>query len=128
VLAQAQEGAVNVEGSATRAGLDEAGEAGFLAHTNHYAREDMRGFERSEHVDDSRRRLARAEALARGEGFTLESLRAVLADHEALCRHGSAPKDVKTVFWCVADVTAGEIVYGRGNPCDSEAQSYRFGG
>ena len=34
---------------------------------------------------------------------------------------------MKTVFWCVADVTAGEITYGRGNPCDSEPQVYRFG-
>jgi hypothetical protein len=35
---------------------------------------------------------------------------------------------VKTVFWCVADVTAGKITYGRGTPCDSEPQVYRFGG
>jgi hypothetical protein len=24
---------------------------------------------------------------------------------------------VKTVFWVLADVTAGEVRYGRGNPC-----------
>ena len=57
-------------------------------------------------------------------------LRELLSDHEngenAICRHGDEPKAVKTVFWCVADVTAGEITYGRGNPCDSEAQVYRF--
>ena len=57
-------------------------------------------------------------------------LREILSDHEngenAICRHGDGPKVVKTVFWCVADVTAGEITYGRGNPCDSEAQVYRF--
>jgi hypothetical protein len=30
------------------------------------------------------------------------------------------------VFWCVADVTDGVIRYGRGNPCDSTEQTYRF--
>jgi hypothetical protein len=30
------------------------------------------------------------------------------------------------VFWCIADVSAGEIVYGGGNPCTSEEQRYRF--
>ncbi|HEX3211326.1 MAG TPA: hypothetical protein VH016_02055, partial [Actinomycetota bacterium] len=62
--------------------------------------------------------------------FTVELLRAALSDHEnapsSICRHGEEPKTVKTVFWCVADITAGEIAYGRGNPCDSEAQVYRF--
>ena len=62
--------------------------------------------------------------------FTVERLRAALADHEnapdSICRHDEGPKPVKTVFWCVADVTAGEITYGRGNPCDSEAQVYTF--
>jgi len=32
----------------------------------------------------------------------------------------------KTVFWCVADVTEMRILYGRGNPCDSTEQEYRF--
>ena len=128
VFAHRAEGAANVEGSATRAGVDEPGSDGFLAHTNHYAREDMQAFERSDFVADSTRRLERARELARAEGFTVDSLRAALADHEALCRHGARAKAVKTVFWCVADVTAGEITYGRGNPCDSESQVYRFGG
>ena len=126
VFAHRDDGALNVEGSATRAGIDEPGTDGFLAHTNHYARPDMEAFESSEHLDSSCRRLERARELARGEGFTVSSLRAALADHEALCRHGEGAKVVKTVFWCVADVTAGEVTYGRGNPCDSVAQTYRF--
>ena len=38
----------------------------------------------------------------------------------------SARRPTKTVFWCVADVTEGRITFGRGNPCDSEAQTYAF--
>ncbi len=130
VLAHADGGAANVEASATRAGIDEPGTHGFLAHTNHYDRADMRQFECAGDYESSRARLERARELGAGDGFTVERLRAVLADHEngenAICRHGDEPKAVKTVFWCVADVTTGEITYGRGNPCDSEAQVYRF--
>jgi isopenicillin-N N-acyltransferase-like protein len=129
VLAHRDGGALNVEGSATAAGIDEPGEEGFLAHTNHYARADMVEFERPGPAGDSGRRLARARELALAStAATPASLREALAEHDALCRHGGGgPKDVKTVFWCVADVTAGEIHFGRGNPCDSEAQVYRFG-
>lgn len=130
VLAHRAGGAANVEASATSAVVEEPGADGFLAHTNHYAHDDMKQFERMGAYDGSCARLERARELAVGDGFTMERLRAVLSDHEngdnAICRHGDEPKAVKTVFWCVADVTAGEITYGRGNPCDSEAQVYRF--
>jgi hypothetical protein len=86
----------------------------------------MEAFEQSDFVADSTRRLERARELAGTEALTVDALRAALADHEALCRHGEGAKVVKTVFWCVADVTAGEVTYGRGNPCESEAQVYRF--
>jgi hypothetical protein len=34
---------------------------------------------------------------------------------------------VKTVFWVIADVTSGEIRYGRGNPCErTEPERYAF--
>ena len=129
-FAHAADGALNVEGSATQAGIDEPGPDGFLAHTNHYARDDMERFESTAHLANSCRRLDRARELARGGPFTVDTLRAALADHEnapdSICCHDEGPKPVKTVFWCVADVTAGEITYGRGNPCDSEAQVYRF--
>ena len=127
VLAHRDGGALNVEGSATRAGIDVPGADGFLAHTNHYARADMRDLESSAFVADSTKRLDRARELANGEGLTLVDLREALADHEALCRHGEGARTVKTVFWCVADVTAGEIRFGRGNPCSGDAaQVYRF--
>jgi isopenicillin-N N-acyltransferase-like protein len=130
VLAHRDGIAANVEASATSGEIDEPGDDGFLAHTNHYAREEMRSFERPGDYESSCARLDRARELAAGDGFTVQRLREVLADHEngesSICRHGDEPKAVKTVFWCVADVTAGEITYGRGNPCDSEAQVYRF--
>ena len=130
VLAHADGAAANVEASATGAGTDEPGDDGFLVHTNHYARDDMRPFEQAGDYESSCARLDRARQLAVGDGFTVESLREALSDHEngenAICRHAVEPQAVKTVFWCVADVTAGEITYGRGNPCDSEAQVYKF--
>ena len=100
------------------------------AHTNHYARDEMqpsraRGTRRAPARDSTARASSRAAAPSPSNGSAQ-----VLSDHEngenAICRHGEEPKAVKTVFWCVADVTAGEITYGRGNPCDSEAQVYRF--
>ena len=131
VFAHPAEGVLNVEGSATSSADDRPDADGILAHTNHYANEDMQRFESSDHVAGSCLRLERARELGRGGPFTVDTLRGALADHEnapdSICRHGDAPKDVKTVFWCVADVTAGEIAYGRGNPCDSEHQVYRFG-
>jgi isopenicillin-N N-acyltransferase-like protein len=129
VLAHRDGEAANVEASATSAGIDEPDD-GFLTHTNHYDRDDMRGFEHAGDYTSSCTRLDRARELATGGDFTLARLRELLSDHangeNAICRHGDEPKAVKTVFWCVADVTAGEITYGRGNPCDSEAQVYRF--
>jgi isopenicillin-N N-acyltransferase-like protein len=132
VFAHRSDGALNVEGSATEASVEEPGPAGFLAHTNHYASSNMQRFESTDHYENSCTRLERARVLAQEEGLTVETLRAALADHangpDSICQHSEPgkPKEVKTVFWCVADVTAGEITYGRGNPCDSEAQVYRF--
>jgi hypothetical protein len=61
---------------------------------------------------------------------TRTQLRTILSDHEhapdALCRHGHGPGDSQTVFWCIADVSARTVMYGRGNPCDSEAELYAF--
>ena len=39
----------------------------------------------------------------------------------------AAGNSTKTVFWVIADVTAGRVTYGRGNPCDSREQVYEFG-
>lgn len=130
VLAHANGEAVDVEGSATGAGETRPRD-GTLVHANHYEHPEMTRFEGRDRVDDSARRSCRAADLLAGREapVTTEWLRTALSDHdgapESLCRHGDGD-GVKTVFWCVADVTAGEIAYGRGNPCASEAQTYRF--
>jgi len=131
VLAHRDGEVANVEGSATSAAVTHPLDGG-LAHTNDYRHPDMRRFERSPWATGSAKRCDRAERLlaeTREEKLTVERLRELLADHdgapEAICRHGDED-GVKTVFWCVADVTAGRIVYGRGNPCASEPELYEF--
>jgi isopenicillin-N N-acyltransferase-like protein len=135
VLTSSDGGVANVEGSATDAEVTGLDDDGHLAHTNHYACERMRPFEGDEAYADghSSVRLARARALlaAQPRGtITPVRMRTMLADHEwapdSVCRHTEHGARSKTVFWCVADVTDGVITYGRGNPCDSVAQTYRF--
>jgi isopenicillin-N N-acyltransferase-like protein len=113
----AQEDVVmSIEGSATAAEPIAPAEDGTLAHTNHYVHPEMLDFEE-----------LMTEALE--EAVTRTRLREILSDHEGsepLCRHGNAPGDSQTAFWCIADVTARTVMYGRGNPCDSEAQLYVF--
>jgi len=134
VLSHADGTVINVEGSATDAELDELGEDGTLAHTNHYVCDRMRTFEGdpdyAKHSDVRYRRAKELLVHHRGT-ITVQGLRAMLSDHEnepdALCRHPEVAGGVtKTVFWCVADVTDRKITFGRGNPCSSTAQVYAF--
>lgn len=123
---------MSIEGSATAAEPIAPGEDGTLAHTNHYVHPDMVDFEASASSEGSFARLQRAKELmteSLEEAVTRTRMREILSDHEGsepLCRHGSAPGDSQTAFWCIADVTARTVMYGRGNPCDSEAQLYVF--
>lgn len=135
VLADRSGRVVNVEGSATDAELTEPDERGHLAHTNNYVCERMLSYEGDlDYAPRSNTRCVRARELlgAQQEGaITEERLRGFLSDHEnapdCICRHPDRfGGESKTVFWCVADVTEGRITYGRGNPCDSRAQTYRF--
>ena len=116
------EGAIDVEGSATAADV-RIGDT--LVHTNHYVEPSMSGYERDGDYSSSRLRHARATELLERGARPAE----ILADHanapSSICRHGG-PDGVKTVFWCVADLGARRIAYGRGNPCDSEQQVYEF--
>ena len=135
VLVSADE-VVNVEGSATDAELTTLDERGHLVHTNHYVCERMLRYEGDhDYVPHSYRRYERAaELLGSTEpgSVSMETMRGFLSDHEgapdSLCRHpelhcgeGSA-----TVFWWISDVTDMRLEFGRGNPCDSVAQSYGF--
>lgn len=134
VLVDASGGVANVEGSATSAEVTAADERGRLVHTNHYVCDSMLAFEGDpEHAEKSAIRYRRAgELLASApEGsITMEMLHGFLSDHEnapdSLCRHEDPGRTSLTCFWSVADVTAGRVLYGRGNPCDSITQEYAF--
>jgi isopenicillin-N N-acyltransferase-like protein len=125
------QGTLNVEGSATAAATT-APDDGGLVHTNHYLGAEMLRFEGDpEHAVNSAIRCDRAERLLRSaDALGMDELRTMLSDHEgapdSLCRHADSPTETKTVFWCIADVSAGVITYGRGNPCESDAEEYAF--
>ena len=123
--------ALNVEGTATRAETS-VPERGVLAHTNHYLHPRLLELEGSDRLEGTTARLCRARELlaARREPWTVDALVGALSDHEgapeSLCRHGSGDEG-HTIFWCVADVSAGEIRYGLGPPCTSTPERYSFG-
>jgi isopenicillin-N N-acyltransferase-like protein len=135
VLTSADGGVANVEGSATDAEVTGLDERGHLAHTNNYVCDRMLRYEGDdEYAPLSQTRYDRARELlaaAPPRSLTMDRMRELLADHEtkpqSLCKHPEfGTPTSKTVFWCVADVTDGRIVFGRGNPCDSVAQEYVF--
>jgi isopenicillin-N N-acyltransferase like protein len=136
VLSDADGRLSNVEGSATDAEVSGFDADDHFVHTNHYACDRMVAYEADpDYAVRSAVRLMRGrELLAAASPGTVtgDDLRTMLSDHEtkpdSICRHPEfGYPDEKTVFWCVADVTEGRITFGRGNPCDSEAQEYVFG-
>jgi hypothetical protein len=133
IFATADGGVANVEGSATDAEVDGLGSGGWLAHANHYACARMARFEGDPaYALRSAVRHARAAELlaaAAPGSVDLAAMRGFIADHAtepAICRHDASGDGSKTVFWCVADVTAGEIRFGRGNPCRPGEQRWSF--
>jgi len=134
VLVDSSGGVANVEGSATSAEITAPDDAGHLVHTNHYVCGSMLDYEGDpEYADHSAMRYRRAAELLAGApagSITMDTLQVFLQDHEhapdSLCRHEAPERTTVTAFWSVADVTDGVIRYGRGNPCDSEMQEYRF--
>lgn len=134
VLAHSSGAAVNVEASATAYGRWGPSERGTIVHTNHYVSPEMVAYEGDlPYALRSSRRFNRAQQLLedpRARPADEESLIRILSDHlngdDAICRHTGAADGVKTVFWCLADVTDRHVLFGRGNPCRSRPQSYRF--
>jgi isopenicillin-N N-acyltransferase-like protein len=151
VLADREGRVANVEGSAGSAVVRRLGPGETLAHTNHYVEPAMLRYEgdpayaRRSAVRYERACALLAGAMKAGPGtVTPAVLRAWLSDHrgvpDSICRHpaatgpaagGAGPQSsegpVRTVFWALADVTAGEIAFGRGNPCAGhEPQRYAF--
>jgi hypothetical protein len=138
VFAHRAGGVVSIEGSAADAELVAPSAAGTLAHTNHYACERMLRYEAEPaYALRSAVRLGRALELLDGPdgagpmpgSITPERMLAFLADHAtspSICRHDDGTERSVTVFWCLADVTAGEIRYGLGPRCRGNATVYRF--
>jgi isopenicillin-N N-acyltransferase like protein len=124
----------NVEGSATDAVVSRADDSGRIVHTNHYVCDAMLRYEGDPgYAELSAIRYRRAAELlgAAPEGtVTMDMLHGFLADHEnapdSLCRHEAPERTSLTCFWSVADLTDGVIRYGRGNPCESVGQEFRF--
>jgi isopenicillin-N N-acyltransferase-like protein len=120
---------VNFEGSATDYELIYA-QAGWTVHTNHYCSAKMAAYERDPtETRGSCLRYERARELMkiRPGPVTPTMLKTFLADHanapDSLCRHGG---ETETVFWAIIDLTHGAIEYGRGQPCASTSQYFRF--
>jgi isopenicillin-N N-acyltransferase-like protein len=137
VLADRYGDVANVEGSATDVEITRLDERDQLVHTNHYVTERMRPYEGDpDHAVRSDVRYCRARDLLADRppgSVTPDVLRGILSDHEnqpnEVCRHPEfGHPESKTVFWCVADVTEGRVMFGRGNPCDSMEQEYAFAG
>ncbi len=138
VLAHRDGRVVNVEGSASDAELSGLTDSGTLAHTNHYACERMLHYEGDPaYARRSAVRLRRALELLDGPDgmgpaprtIAPETLLAALSDHStapSICRHDVGADTSTTAFWCLADVTAGEIRYGRGQPCRGAEARFRF--
>jgi isopenicillin-N N-acyltransferase-like protein len=135
VLADRYGDVANIEGSATDVEISHLDGNDHLTHTNHYVSERMRPYEGDpEYAVRSDVRFCRARDLLAGQpagSVTPDVLRSILSDHEnqpnEVCRHPEwGHPTSKTVFWCMADVTSGRVVFGRGNPCDSMDQEYVF--
>ena len=138
VLAHRDGRVVNVEGSATDAELSELSGNGTFAHTNHYACERMLTYEGdAAYARRSEVRLGRALELLDGPdgvgptpgSITPDTMLAALSDHTStpsICRHDDGAETSTTAFWCLADVTSGEIRYGRGQPCLGREGRFRF--
>ena len=136
ILASRDGDVVNVEGSATDHELTGLDESAHLVHTNHYVCDRMIDFEGDPgYAKRSAVRYSRGRALLKAQppgSITTDVMREMLADHagrpDSICRHAEGePGDGKTVFWSIADVTDGRILFGRGNPCeDTPAQEYVF--
>jgi len=135
VLADRYGDVANVEGSATDVEISHLDENDHMTHTNHYVSERMQPYEGDpDYAVRSDVRFCRARDMLADQpagSVTPEVLRSILSDHEnqpnEVCRHPEwGHPTSKTVFWCMADVTAGRVEFGRGNPCDSMAQEYVF--
>ncbi len=121
----------DIETSATASTFMDASEAGYMAHTNHYAAAEMAPFEGSGYTE-SRVRLETAQTLL-GEGLArgddpVDLVGRVLQWHgpspdEAICGHADASlvaaEQGMTVSSMICDLDERRIYVCAGPPCDN---------
>jgi isopenicillin-N N-acyltransferase-like protein len=116
---------IDVEVSASRHALIPAVD-GFAAHTNHYLDTQMKTVEKKvPQPARSTARLERAMEMIQGSGHTIQSLQAILKDHErypdSICCHMVDDPDPlgrkKTINSLVMDLTSRSMYIAPGNPC-----------
>jgi isopenicillin-N N-acyltransferase like protein len=112
------------------------GEAGWLAHSNHYLSPKMRGLEEPGPYAGSHVRLNRARRLLQPQlgQITLESLQALLRDHvnypDSICSHEN-PQDPPheremTLASVLMDLTERVMWAAPGPPCEGEYVAYHI--
>lgn len=102
-----------------------------LAHTNHILDPSLVRFERYlAALPDSPQRLARLERLLSQRGVALETVRAILADHDghpsSICRHGGHG-DLVTQASMIFEPSRRLMHLAYGNPCDTAFVTYPVG-
>jgi isopenicillin-N N-acyltransferase-like protein len=122
-----------VETSATTHTLT-YGDAGWLAHTNHYLSPKMQALEEPGTYSSSNVRLNRARRLVRGQlgRVTVESLQALLRDHvnypDSICMHEdpSEPSHEReqTLVSLIMDLTDRVMWAAPGPPCENQYVAY----
>ena len=113
---------------------------GIIVHTNHFLSPRL---PRDPHFDTFKRKLpdsflrqyrAEKRLAAINVPIGMEDLKSVLQDHtgapEAICRHNNmkhpAGQRLCTVFSIVIDLTANEMHFCPGSPCETPYRVYRF--
>ena len=113
---------------------------GIIVHTNHFISSRLPILPRKDmgkrKFTDSFVRLGRADKLLRKKGSEIseEDIKAVLTDHveypSSICRHDDEKLEkglrMGTVFSMIINLTKGEILFCKGNPCELEYEKYRI--
>ena len=113
---------------------------GIIVHTNHFISSRLPILPRKDmgkrKFTDSFVRLGRADKLLRNKGNEIseEDIKAVLTDHveypSSICRHDDEKLEkglrMGTVFSMIINLTKGEILFCKGNPCELEYEKYRI--
>ncbi|MCH1984014.1 C45 family peptidase [Ruminococcus sp. OA3] len=113
---------------------------GIIVHTNHFLSARLPILPRKDttkyKLTDSFVRLGRADKLLRkmGNYISVDHIKEVLKDHvefpNSICRHDNpkVPEGLRmgTVFSMIVNLTAGDIYFCKGSPCETEYEHYHI--